>query len=312
MGSLNLYRIDDSKKQTFIQELSKKMSKSKTTFIQKKLNVAFKLILFSSRTSNTKDVKWNWLLRQYDEEVIQIEQAPSAVLLIESDEQHTYAATYGHSYFVVDKYADRDFGFAFARKMLFDEIKTTTLTTPNSKRNKTVNTYIDYDELEFDSGESFAKPKAKVESNDTCALFKPSLEIGTSIRFVTETDSLDNIVSIICFIENTIRDKEDVYKIPVFSKVKDKDLISQLDIRMKDKIKKNPEISIPELDIIGATEVFNRNDSEYVIKYGRKNKDVISITNDELQLFCKENNFDFGNIVLDIQVQKKIRGKRCE
>lgn len=311
MGSLNLYKIDDSKRQAFFQELSNKMDESQTISIQKKIDdvdINFGLTLFCSKPNITKGVKWNWLLRQYNENEIQVDPSPSAVLLIEKDDEIAYAATYGHSYFIVDKYADKDFGFDFARKMSFGEIKTTTLTTPNSKRNKTVNTYIDYDELEFDSGESFAKLKAKVELDDDFTLFKPSLEVGTSIRCVTESDSLECIVSIICYIENTICNKADRYNIPVFSKVKDKEQISRLNNRMEEKVKENPEVSISELDIVGATEIFNRNDSEFIFKYGRKTKNVTSLSNNELRLFCQEHNLTFEDVVLDIQVQSLYEG----
>lgn len=311
MGNLNLYKIDNSKKHAFFQELSNKMDKSQTIFINKLIenkNVEFGLTLFYSRPNRAKDIKWNWLLKKYNEEEIHIDPSPSAVLLIEKDDENVYAATYGHSFFIVDKYADRDFGFNFARKMSFDEIKTTTLTTPNSRRNKTVNTYINYDELEFDSGESFAKLKAKVELDDEFTLFKPSLEVGSSIRCVTESDSLECIVSIICYIENTIYNKADIYNIPVFSKVKDKEQIALLNTRMEEKVKDCPEISISELDIVGVTEIFNRNDSEFVFKYGRKTKNVTSLSCDELRLFCQENNLTFENVVLDIKVQSLYEG----
>lgn len=311
MGNLNLYKIDDSKKQTFFQELSNKMDKSQTIFIHKLIenkNVEFGLTLFYSRPNGAKDIKWNWLLKKYNEEEIHIDPSPSAVLLIEKNNENVYAATYGHSYFIVDKYADKDFGFNFARKMSFDEIKTTTLTTPNSRRNKTVNTYINYDELEFDSGESFAKLKAKVELDDDFTLFKPSLEIGSSIRCVTESDSLECIVSIICYIENTIYNKADIYNIPVFSKVKDKEKLALLNARMEDKVKDSPGISISELDIIGVTEIFNHNDSEFVLKYGRKTKNVTSLSCDELRLFCQEYNLNFEDVVLNIKVQSLYEG----
>ena len=72
---------------------------------------------------------------------------PQAVLIAQKETGSLYAITYGHAFFLVDKYCDMDFGFSVARRMDFDEIKTTTLTTPNSKRNKTVNTYINYSEL---------------------------------------------------------------------------------------------------------------------------------------------------------------------
>ena len=311
MGALNLYKIDSSKKQIFIQELSNKMNRSKVISIPEDdngIDEDFDLTLFFSQTSEPKSIKWNWLLERYGENEVQVDTSPSAVLLIEREDRPTYAATFGHSFFIVDKFADQDFGFDFARKIPFSEVKTTTLTTPNSKRNKTVNTYIDYNVLEFDSGESFAKLKAKAELSDDFSLFKPSLEIGTSIRFVTENDTLEQIVSIICYIEKVLQNSKNEYKIPVFSKVKDKDLIFQLNTRMEEKVRENPEVSISELDIIGATEIFNHNDGEFIIKCGRKNKAVTSLTSDELRAFCKENDLDFGEAVLDIQVQSLYEG----
>ena len=171
-----------------------------------------------------------------------------------------------------------------------------------------VSTYVNYDELEFDSGESFAKLKAKATLEEGFSLFKPSLEIGTSIRLITEDDALERIVDIISYIENVISTEEDKYKIPVFMKIKDQEQIARLNERMKNSVNENPNISISELDIIGATEVFNRNDSEFILKYKRKEKHVVSLSNDELRTFCSENDLDFGATVLDIMVYSLIDG----
>lgn len=311
MSNINLYKIDNSKVDVFSRELSSKMKFTKTIIINKKANdedVKYGFTLYYSHPKPQKELKWNWLLELFDEAVISVNASPSAVLLIEKGDDAVYAITFGHSFFLVDKYAEKDFGFAFARKIRFDEIKTTTLTTPNSRRNKMVSTYVNYDELEFDSGESFAKLKAKATLEDEFSLFKPSLEIGTSIRLITEDDTLERIVDIISYIENVINTEEDKYKIPVFMKIKDQEQIDRLNERMKNSVNDNPNISISELDIIGATEVFNRNDSEFTLKYQRKKKHVVSLSNDELRTFCDENNFDFGETVLDIMVCSLIDG----
>lgn len=311
MSSINLYKIDNNKVDVFSRELSAKMNLTKTIIINKKADdedVEYGFTLYSSRQKPKKELKWNWLLELFDEDSISVNASPSAVLLVEKDEDVVYAITFGHSFFLVDKYAEKDFGFAFARKIHFDEIKTTTLTTPNSRRNKMVSTYVNYDELEFDSGESFAKLKAKATLEEGFSLFKPSLEIGTSIRLITEDDTLERIVDIISYIENVISTEEDKYKIPVFMKIKDQEQIARLNERMKNSVNENPNISISELDIIGATEVFNRNDSEFILKYKRKEKHVVSLSNDELRTFCSENDLDFGATVLDIMVYSLIDG----
>ena len=178
-------------------------------------DISFDFWLYTKFSSSPKEVKWNWLLNEFNASSRFVNASPQAILLAQNERGALYAITFGHAFFMVDKYCDRDFGFSVARKMDFDEIKTTTLTTPNSKRNKTVNTYIDYNELEFDSGESFAKIKVKASLPNDFNLFKPSVEIGTSIRLVTDEDSLSRIAKIISYIENIlIGEKENFHVFP--------------------------------------------------------------------------------------------------
>lgn len=167
MGSVNLYKIDNEKQQMFFQELARKMDNIDTISLERQDEhqklVTYGCTLYMSRPNDNKELSWNWVLQEFNQQPIEIPVMPKCVIVIESEDDKTYAVTFGHAYFLVDKFCDRDFGFNFARKLSYDEIKTTTLTTPNSRRNKTVNTYINYSELEFDSGESFAKLKAKLK-----------------------------------------------------------------------------------------------------------------------------------------------------
>lgn len=311
LGSINLYKIDNDKTQALYKNLASKMDLIKTINEEKIIednSIDFWFSLYLSKSDKLNDVKWNWLLDLFDQQNLKTNAVPCAVLLVEKGESDVYAITFGHSFFYVEKFADTDFGFSFARKMKFEEIKTTTLTTPNSRRNKTVNTYINYSELEFDSGESFAKLKAKAVFPEGFSLFKPSLEIGTSIRFATDDDSLENIEDVLLYVENVIETQEDKYRIPVFSRVKDQEKIAELDSNLYASIKEKPEIYISELEIIGATEVFNRNDSEFMLKYKRKEKVVTSLSCDEIKKFCQEESLNYNEVVLDIKVVGLIDG----
>lgn len=269
----------------------------------------FGLSLYLDRSENQKDISWNWVLDEFDREEIQVVSSPKAVILVERDDGAEYAVTFGHSFFVVDKYCDGDFGFDFARRLTYDEIKTTTLTTPSSRRNKTVNTYINYNYLDIGSGESFSKLKAKVSLADGFMLYKPALEIGSSIKFVTDEDSLERILKLIVHVEDTIQNCPEIYKIPVFSKIRDEDEIQRLNAKLATGVCDNPgQVNIAELDIIGATEIFNNNDSMFELKYGRKSKKVTSLTSEELCCFCQENNLDYASVMLDIAVVSYYNG----
>lgn len=312
MGAFNIYKIDNDKMQEFLQELNRQMQCIDSQNIIRRFNddeTLFGFTLYYTCREEPNPLSWNWLLTAFNHGEEQTFSSPKAVLLLERDGDTAYAVTFGHSFFLVDKFCDRDFGFSFARKIDFREIKTTTLTAPSSHRNKMVNTYINYNELDFDSGESYAKLKAKAMFPEGFNLFKPAIEVGTSIRVVSEEDSLDRIIDIILFIENVINTAEDKHGIPVFTRIKDPERIRRLDERLNSFIEEQPEIHISELDIIGATEIFNHNDCEFVLKHKRREKTIASLSHEELRSFCDENGFDFVKEVLDITVVSLFAGQ---
>ena len=138
-----------------------------------------------------------------------------------------------------------------------------------------------------------------VENNPNIPLHK-KLEIAMKENRTLQ-DAMESTAK---FIESGAYDRLPSEK----DEVKDKEQIALLNTRMEEKVKDNPEISISELDIVGVTEIFNHNDSEFVFKYGRKTKNVTSLSCDELRLFCQEHNLTFENVVLDIQVQSLYEG----
>ena len=131
----------------------------------------------------------------------------------------------------MDKYCDIDFAFDFARRIDFKQIKTTTLTAPNAQRNKMINVYLNYNDISFDSGESYAKIKAKMKIEDGFKLHGEMVEIGHSIKTQLSDNTIDCILRFIDYVE-LVREKEELHKIPVFSKVRDEKIINELDERL--------------------------------------------------------------------------------
>lgn len=200
MGQINIYKIAENKIQVFIRELSVKLeevgtlrierqneyklledsaeeasegdqSTGRENVIQEIVNEIFNLSLYVSSPQEEKEINWNWLLNAFNQEIKTTLPNPKAILLIRHND-YFYSVTFGFSYFLVDKYCDRNFAFNFARKLNYKEVKTTALTTPNSQKNKSINTYVNYNDFEFDSGESFTKIKAKVELEKTFLYLK--------------------------------------------------------------------------------------------------------------------------------------------
>ena len=313
MGYINLYKIDVNKIESFIQELLKKMnissSTERTTQKPGQPPETFGFTLYLTLPEYQKDIGWNWVLEEFNRQDVYATPSPKAVIVVSRNNGDKYAITFGRSFFMVDKYCDRDFGFNYARRLKYKEIKTTTLTTPSSRKNKTINTYINYSELDFDSGESFAKLKAKVDVDEGFPLYKPAIEIGSSIKFAVSEDSLDQILSLIIHVEDTIQNGEEICKIPVFAKIKDNAVVQRLNDRLRRAIQDNPaQVSISELDIIGATEVFNSNDSDFLLRYKQQSKKITALSNEALELFCRENGWTYSSVMLDISVTSFYNG----
>ena len=303
MGQVNLYKIDDNKQQEFTELLLDKYE-----FIGEQEykschneNRSYMVGTYLYCVDDCKKPDWQWILDEYEHEDVKVYSSPRAILKIES-EGITYVVSYGLAYFSVDKYCDVDFAFEFARRIEFKKIKTTTLTAPNSRRNKTVNVFVDYNNLAYESGESYAKIKAKMETDEEESLFKETIEIGHSIKTQLRENSIECILEFVEYVEVTIK-KPIINKIPVFGKVKDDTLIADLDEGLLKKIKDNIEcINVSELDVIGVTEIFNNNDSSFILKYKRTQEKVEDLTKDTIVHFIKNNNIDIEKDFFGIKI----------
>ncbi len=286
MGQLNLYKVDYQRRTEFETALLEKYDlvgnkKTINRTIGDQEN-SFELSFFIDIDDREKPIEWDWLLRIFDDSSATSRSNPKGILVIKENGD-IYACSYGFSFFFVDKYCDVDFAFNFARKMEFKEIKTTTLLTPSAKRNKTVNTYIDYNNLEFDSGESFIKLKVKANLPEDFVLFKADIEIGHSIKFKILDDTIDRVIDVLLYVKYKVLNSCDKYKIPIFNRVTDSEMVEQLNDRLEDGLTRDDKlINLSELDIIGATEIFNNNDSSFLIKYRQKSEKLMQLISEDI------------------------------
>ncbi len=304
MGQINLYKIDSEKKKEFIEKVNEKfecLGCEEYKGINEE-KIKYEVGTYINIPNEEKKLSWQWVLDQYDYEKMSITSPPRALLIIE-DEECTYVLTYGLSYFAVDKYCDVNFAFEFARRIKFKQIKTTTLTAPNAQRNKMINVYVDYNDLEFDSGESFAKIKAKADIDKTFTIHGEIMEIGHSIKTIVSENSIDSILTFIEYVKQ-VRERQELYKIPVFSKVKDNEIIEELDSELIEKIEEDINcINISELDIIGATEILNNNDATFTLKYKRgMENDIEELSKDNIMQYVKDNKLNIKDDFLNIKV----------
>lgn len=310
MGQINLYKIDVNKKEEFIEKLIEKfefLGEQNYNLINGEAP-KYTVGTYVNIPEGRKTPEWQWILDEYEYNIEGTQASPRAILLIENKED-TYAVTYGLSYFAVDKYCDIGFAFDFARRIRFRQIRTTTLTAPNAQRNKMINVYLNYNDLSFDSGESYAKIKAKVEHDADFIVHGDMVEIGHSIKTNLLENSIDSILKFIEYVE-TIRKQDELQRIPVFTKIKDEKIIKELDECLIEKIEENIDcINISELDIVGATEIFNSNDTTFTLKYQRKDCTIQDLVKEKILQFMRDNKLNIKKDFLNIKIVSNKNGE---
>ncbi|MCY9028102.1 DUF6119 family protein [Bacillus inaquosorum] len=309
MSKINLYKIDEGNHRDFLDYLEERLVYIENKELEYEQGEKYSFSLFKINEEVDKEISWNWILNEFEQPLLSVKTQPKAVLVIEYDNE-MYAMTFGSAFFLVDKYCDRNFAFEFARRMKYLEIKTTTLLSPNMQRNKNISTYINYENLEFDSGESFAKLKAKLnldKYNNT--LIGETVEFGNSIKFDLKVSNLESVSQLLKFIK-LILNQDEIYKIPVFNNVKDKDLLEQLETNLYSKIEENINvITISELDIIGVSEVFNNQDTFFELWHGHKRKEIENLNFAEIEKFAEEKEIELSKEILNIKVKSFNNGK---
>ena len=125
MGTLNIYKIDNDKLQDLMETLNQKMQQKGTQTIPEPISETgetqpIRCELYYAQQENPVSLSWDWVLAAFDQERVRTNPLPKAVVLLKKENDAVYAITFGHAFFLIDKFCDRDFGFVFARKMNLD------------------------------------------------------------------------------------------------------------------------------------------------------------------------------------------------
>ena len=123
MATFNLFKISNLKQEEFLdiyQPDSNEKTKVKTLTIDD--NQVDFFVFSDIESSQPTELSWSWLVQQAELQTRQMFKLPKAILYTIYNEE-VYALTFGMAYSDVDKYADKDFAFKFARKFNYKKIK---------------------------------------------------------------------------------------------------------------------------------------------------------------------------------------------
>ena len=334
MTNINLYKINDDKIDSFIRFLSN----SNSDYVKKgndhslrcspdagqETDVQYNVSLYYKQAENEKDLSWNWVLALFGEIPEKVWGRPSGFLLFANNLTNKYyVITFGSSFFQIDKYCDKSWAFDFAKRLHFQNFKIVALTSPASKLNKKINTYSEKNnDLDFGSGDALIKLKGNIVLDEESPFFKKTLEFGRSIKFSVDTRTLDQIIRIIGYVEDTIEHKDIIQKIPYYKQIQEKEkknfLFQQLEETISTALEAQEPLPIDfsEFQICGTDIIFT-NDDEISYKYHRKSTaadgiNVTSLTNFMLAYEIPYSEFLNINIVVSEDGTQKYSKKVSE
>lgn len=274
----NVYKIKNEN----IQDLRNELSDKELSVIGEQEIDGYKLELFFGKKDNEGSI---WWIEQYKNLFANLDSEQYmrsnlyGVMLI-SNEQYTYAISYGNSYFYIQKYCDYNFGLDLAERMVDPTgVNSKVSKFFNINKSKEIVVYNNNLNIEFDNGEATFYVQAKPLDVEK---FGNSVKFGYSASFQLDLDTS----LLIDFIKNIefYLNKEAQFKIPrvkVLSEKTDKLLIDDLNMNLYSSLKNGSNgIRLEYLGIVG-TSIITEDNVDYQIYIGNLRKEKIDILNVE-------------------------------
>lgn len=298
MAKFNIFKIDETKRDEFVLKFYKDTKHKEIEFGGGQYDV----FLWENIDPGKTGLNWQFVLNEFGYNTVLLQKQPKGFVSIEYN-NNIYVASFGNSYFLIEKYCDKTFAFAVARKFEYEKIKSTSIANPNSNKNKVISSYIDSDYFEYDGGSAFLKVKAKLKLEDGFDLFEKSIEIGTSIKLTTTKASLKGFIEIVRYLDE-MSGQLDKTHIPIFQEIKDKNKIDELNDKLKSNIDiDNFNLTFSDFDIIGTNEVFYSQATQFRISYKRYYKDFDYLNMDEIKSFCEEKSLELKEVIFDLNIK---------
>lgn len=304
MSQVNLFRIQEHCESAFIKYIEKEYET-----VSESVQKGFRFKLLWQESSGKQDVNWGWAFSLFKKPVGKMNKLPKGVMIVQRTDAigRTYAISFGGAYFHIDAYCDRGFGFDFACRVTVLQTKLTSTVNNNSKRNKTISSFKNFDRLEINSGESYTKLKLAIDLDEQNNIANNIIEVGTSLKMTLKKDSFDNLVNLVEYVER-ILSRQKLTRIPVCNLVNKKEEVDVLDEGLRRSFQqKDSSVTISEFDIIGVEEVFVRADS-YELLCGKKSKKVSSLNIEELRQFFSENEISNVESMLKTEIRFLVNG----
>ncbi|MBU1145030.1 MAG: TIGR04141 family sporadically distributed protein [Firmicutes bacterium] len=258
------------------------------------------ILRFFYKSSYENEIKWRNVFDFFNVE-IDFRSKDIKGIILASKDNIDYAITFGNSAFVAQRHCDVDFGFELARRIELKELKRKSTNAQRVRGRKgEVNTYVNEDNLDIDSGRIFTS----LSFTPVDETLGKRIDFGKSIKFNFKLD-FNHLGSLLERIESILVNDDIKNRIPYLNKVKDTELIaeynsillSDLEDKYANSINTTGlDFSLNEISIIGSSIYFEQ-ESTMIIKYDRIVKNIKTLDLSEVFDFIHDNSISLADFI---------------
>lgn len=297
MAKFNIYKISKVKEAGLLE----KLEAVGLSIIGHKVVDDFTLSFYISQEPEAIDIWWTDLYAEY----LGTGEKPKnkayfAVFLI-SNASLLYAISMGKTHFYLKDYCDNDFGINLAERIADNNnLKLKNSKLFGGKKSKTIISYIENSEFEYDTGESIHYVKAKTIDNEK---WGEVASFGNSVQFHLEINP-DDLSELVKSIEEELQKEPKIF-LPRATAVSDEANISKLDQKLAQEIlnSTNAGLQPSEATVSGVDFVF-LDKNQYRFIFDRQGYDVEGELNlTILREFLNQRNIDLTTNINEIKVK---------
>ncbi len=298
MAKFNIYKIIKSKQSDLITKLeSVGLSQAGLKEIDE-----FKLTFYISKEPEDINIWWTDLYEYYLSELdgTPKNKAHFGILII-SNEELCYAISLGKTHFYLKEFCETDFGISLAQRIVDEtQLKLKNSKLFGGKRNKSIVSYQENSELEYDSGESIQYIKAKTVDKAT---WGESASFGHSAQLFPDITP-DELPNLIVQIESELK-TDPKFILPRAIAVDDAEDIQRLDTKLVNAIRDTSDttLSAEEAAVSGVDFIFLDESSYRFSLKGFTRQDIDGeLSIQALQNYVRENNIRLEEKINNIKV----------
>lgn len=289
MPKYNLYKINKKKENNLIEKLKSTYVGLKNTYFEEVEGYNLKFF-FSSQPEPVR-VWWIELYKDFIGNKDDLSNIMYFGVLLITNNSCCYAVSFGKAHFYLREYCDTDFGLNLAERIANENsITTKTSKHHKSKKSKSIDTFLEGSDLDYDGGESIHYLKAKTINPKK---WGKACYFGSSVQFSLEQTPLE-LPKLIDAIENKLLEPA-IISIPRTKKVEDCQKNEELDRKLYEAIlAKKSNIQVDEFSLYGVNFIFVGEQSYSF--FSNKNNSSSEVQGEldmnRLRLFWKKNQLD--------------------